>query len=564
MHLKYRILNAPSAYTIDRAAELGCNWAIVHSAGIEGSMRDPETGREADMFPIYFESYPNVARIRHDQDAAWIEPLRREVAALCERAAGHDLKVAFHMYEPVLPLLFEQEYPDIVGTWLRPTQAGTVTVHSCLDPDDAATWELIRSKYAELAREFPWVDMFILTTWDGSGTYWCIPQAEMPIAQRLTRMVEAAREGVQSERSDCRVCFRLWGRNWPRQMYLDGHRLIAEVTGVRNASELMERAASPHNDPEKVLPAVFAALPDDVPIMYKSTNIDIADGQPLTLAAGKYPHDREQIIEISYEQYHKKPWPWCKLQHIRKGLDAARDHGLAGFVALPVNMGNNDRASSPDAGNLGRMNTWLLARLLEDDDRSDAELVAAWLMEQFGSPQPAEAVQALLDADDIVDKGIQWGGGVPCRTPFGSLHTTKLYWMFDGFADPTFPFRMAKPDRTTLDGMIEAKHTAHERAQAAIARIKAARAAVHADLYEELKAALTMLADSILLRRDWDSYLLVQYGIERGLYPADRVNLGRMSRYVERFVASLARLRDTEAGRYALSRLPGPDPFPLT
>jgi hypothetical protein len=227
-------------------------------------------------------------------------------------------------------------------------------------------------------------------------------------------------------------------------------------------------------------------------------------------------------------------------------------------------MGNNDRESIPDAGNLGRMNTWLLARLLEDDDRSDAELVAAWLMEQFGSPQPVEAVQALLDADDIVDKGIQWGGGVPCRTPFASLHTTKLYWMFDGFADPTFPFRMAKPDRTTLDGMIEAKHAAYERAEAAIARIEAARAAIHADLYAELKAALTMLADSILLRRDWDSYLLTQYGIERGLYPADRVNLGRMSRYVERFAANLARLRDAEAGRYALSRLPGPDPFALT
>jgi hypothetical protein len=185
-------------------------------------------------------------------------------------------------------------------------------------------------------------------------------------------------------------------------------------------------------------------------------------------------------------------------------------------------------------------------------------------MKQFGNPQPAEAVQTLLEADDIADKGIQWGGGVPCRTPFASLHTTKLYWMFDGFADPAFPYRMAKPDRTTLDAMIGAKHTAYERAQAALARIEAARAAMHADLYVELKAALTTLADSIRLRRDWDSYLLMQYGIERGLYPADRVNLGRMSRYVERFVANLARLRDTEAGRRTLSRLPGPDPFPLT
>ena len=43
MSFKYRIYNAPSAHTIDRAAGLGCNWAIVHSAGIpdEGPPIDP-------------------------------------------------------------------------------------------------------------------------------------------------------------------------------------------------------------------------------------------------------------------------------------------------------------------------------------------------------------------------------------------------------------------------------------------------------------------------------------------------------------------------------------------
>ena len=79
MDFKYRMLNAPSAYTIDRAAEIGCNWVIVHSAGIERPVRDPATGRDSDMFPIYFEDYPKVAQARQYQDAPWLEPLRREV-----------------------------------------------------------------------------------------------------------------------------------------------------------------------------------------------------------------------------------------------------------------------------------------------------------------------------------------------------------------------------------------------------------------------------------------------------------------------------------------------------
>jgi len=564
MAMKYRMFNAPSAYTIDRAAELGCNWVIVHSAGIEQTTRDEATGRPRDWFPVYFDEYPKIAGPRHDQDAPWLEPMRREVAALCDRAAGLGLKVAFHMYEPRLPDAFAREYPDLVGVWRRPTQHGTVDVHSHLDPDNPAVWDLVRSKYAEIARDFPQMDMIIVSTWDGSGSRWCVPKAKMPIYQRLLRLMQEVRAGVRGVRDDCIACFRLWGRNWPREMYLDSHRLIARTTGVENADELMAPICRPHNDPDEVVGKVLAELPDDVPIMYKSTNIDIADAQPLTVALGKYPADREQIIEVSYEQYHKKAWPWCKVRHIRRGLDAAAEHKLAGFLALPVNMGNNDRESRPETGTLGRMNTWLLERLLDGDKRDDRELVAAWLERAFGSTQPAEVVDVLLAADDIADTGLQWGHGKPGRVPFASLHTTKLFWMFDGFAEPSWPARMAEADRETLDGLIAMRHEAHERARRAIETIRAARAAMSEDLYAELLPAYEGLADSILLCRDWHCYLLTQYGIERGVYPSDRPTLGRMSRYVETFIRNLIRLRETPAGRRAIGQLAFPDTFPLT
>jgi len=56
----------------------------------------------------------------------------------------------------------------------------------------------------------------------------------------------------------------------------------------------------------------------------------------------------------------------------------------------------------------------------------------------------------------------------------------------------------------------------------------------------------------------------MQYAIERKLYPADRVHLGRMSRYVERFIATLTELKDTEAGKKTMNSIAFPDSFPLS
>ncbi|HUV38777.1 MAG TPA: hypothetical protein VMY39_04145, partial [Planctomycetota bacterium] len=557
----YRMFNAPTPGTIDRAASLGCNWVIVHSAGIESGLVDDDSGRPMDMFPIYFEDYGDVARYRHANDAVWLEPLRDEVTALCERANGHGLSVAFHMYEPTLPLVFEEMYPEIVGCWDRPTQMGTWPYHSHLDPDNPATWELMRRKYAELARDFPRMRMVILSTWDGAGSRWCIPEARMPVHRRLVMQVEAATEGVRSVRSDVVVCFRLWGRNWPAAMYRDSHRMIEQITGLENATRYMLPICRPHNDPDVILRRLFDELPPDVPIMYKSTRFDIADAQPLTLAAGTYPRDRRQILEVSYELYHRKPWPWSKVAHIRRGLAAVVEHELDGFLALPINMGNNERSIEPEKGNLGRMNTWMLEQLLAGDTRSDRELVAAWLEREFGGPQPDVAADVLLEADDIVDQGIQWGGGVYQHRRFESLHNTKLAWMFTGFVDPAFPYRMAEAMPEVLERQIAMRHDAHERARRNVQGIEAAKAEMHPDLFDALHRGYATLADYIFLARDWYSYILMQYGIERGVLGSDRRTLARMSRYVERFVANLVKLRDTEAGAMAMRDVNVPDPF---
>ena len=73
-----------------------------------------------------------------------------------------------------------------------------------------------------------------------------------------------------------------------------------------------------------------------------------------------------------------------------------------------------------------------------------------------------------------------------------------------------------------------------------------------------------MFSEVILLMRDWQSYLLVQYAIEKGVYPPELKILGRMSRYVETFIRNLFRLKDTPGGKYVASRINFPDAFPLS
>jgi hypothetical protein len=567
MALKYRIHNAPSSFALEQAKKLDSSHAIVFSIGPCSHLTfdtDPITGRYMDEFPIYFDDYPKISEIRHSADVHWLEPLRGHIRAMCDRAETLGIKPVFHLYEPQLPLAFEREYPETVGVFKRPTQEGAIDVHTLLDPDNPETWKLMKSKYRELAKDFPKISMFVITTGDTASAYWCVPKAKMPVYMRLAKMVEAARDGVREVRKDATVCFRLWWRNFPDEFYRDGHRLIGELTGLKNAGDLMCQIGRQHNDPSVVLPKLFAELPADVPIMYKSSRMDIHDNTPLTTALGNYPANREQIMEISYELFNQKPWPWCKIAHIRQDLKAVKEYKLTGYVSLPINMGNNGRDINPEAGNLGRMNTWLFEQLVKGDTRSDSDLVGAWLEKEYGAPQPQEVVTALLDADVLADEGLQWGRGINHRVPFASLHTTKLYWMFDGFIQPDFPYKIANPDRELIESMIQMKQSAYERAKAHIYTLEAACAGIDPRLYKEIRDGYEVFADFISLRRDWASYILMQYAIEKGVYPPERKVLGRMSRYMESFVKNLVRLKDTPAGKKAMGQIGCPDLFPLT
>lgn len=564
---KYRIHNAPTPFALEQAARLKSTHAIVYSVGPCSALtfkKDPISGRTMDEFPLYFDDYPEVASLRHAEDAGWLEPLRGHIRAMCDRAVTLGIKPVIHTYEPMLPLAFEQEYPDLVKVYKRKTQDGTIDVHTLMDPDNPETWKLFKSKYREMARDLPKAAMFVITTGDTASAYWCVPEAKMPVAERLVKMVEAAREGVREVRKDIQIVFRLWWRNFPDEFYRDGHRLIGEVTGIRNPGEVMCKIGMPHNDPKIVMSTLFRKLPADVPVMYKSSRMDIHNNTPLTKAIGTYPANRQQIMEISYERFNEKPWPWCKVAHIRKDLKAVKEFNLSGYVSLPINMQNNERHLNPEVGNLGRMNTWLFERLSQGDKRSDSKLVAAWLEKEFGAPQPKVVVDALLAADVLADEGIQWGRGINHRVSFGSLHQTKLYWMYDGFIQPDFPYRIANPDAALIEELIQLKHSAYERAMGHVYQLEVAEAAIDPRLYREIHDGYVVFADFISLRRDWASYLLMQYALEKGVYPPERKVLGRMSRYVESFIKNLVRLKETPAGKKAMGELSFPDHFPLT
>lgn len=562
--IPFRMSNAPNSHTIEQAARMGMNWVIVHSVGPCSHWRidhDPVSGRAMDESPQYFDDYPKVAEQRRRADHVWIEPLKRRINSFIDRADDLGMRSAFHFYEPMIPWVFEREYPELVTIYKRPTQGGMIDVHSHRDPDNPATWELIKSKYRELARDFPKLGMMILTTWDGAGSLWCIPKAKMPIHERLARMMLAAREGVREVRKDCTVVFRLWGRNWPAEFYREGHSLIAKMTGLPNATDLMAPIGKPHNDPDKILPQAIAMLPKDMPIMYKSTRLDIYENSPLTLYLGKLPKTRPQILEVSYELHHRKPWPWCKIQHIRNGLTAVQQHQLAGYLAVPINMGNNDLDENPETGNLGRMNNWFFEQILKNPQRNNRQLLTDWLTREFSAAPPAVVLDALLAADELADRGCGWGQGICARAPFATLHDTKLYWCFDGFVQPDWPRQIANPTKALIEDLIADKENAYTEACRWHEKLVAAQAAIPEKLYAELVPAWATFRDFIQLRRDWSGYLLMQLALEHKIYPPTIEHLTRMSRYNEQFIQNLDRLKDTDAGKMAARKITFPNYF---
>ncbi len=550
--LEYKIMNAPCKALISAAARMKFNHAIVYSLGIEGRGKPciPET---ADDIPIYFDSYPKVVRHRREHFDAKIREESSAIDELCDFACENGLSPVIHSYESYLPMSFIAEHPELVGIWRRKSQSGDLEFGSSVNPDNPETWKLFEEKYFELAKRFSKVEIFIMTTWDGSGTHLCAVKAKMPVAERLANLAKAANDGIKRAGTGARLCFRLWGRTFPRDHYLHCHELISKVTGIANAGELMEQVSAPHNDPEIVLPELFKRLPQGVPVMFKSTKMDIGEKQPLTDWLGKFPSSIPQILEVSFEAYHTKPWPWCKIGHIRKGIEAVRENNLAGIVALPISMGLNYLNDDPEnSGNLGRMNTWLFEKIFGGDKRGDMELVGEWVEKEFASKVPEWAIKILLDAEHDANEAIEWGSGICARVVFASPHTTRLYWIFDGFVDKEFSFKIVEPSEAFLNSLLEMKNAACERIQKNLKRMELGRNELSDKFYAEAYPSYQVFANFAELCRDWHSYIVTLYGIEKGVFKPSRENLAKMSRYVETFIVEFAAMQNSPVGEIML------------
>ena len=97
MALKYKIHNAPSTFALEQAKRLDSTHAIVFSIGPCSHLSFetcPVTGRQMDEFPQYFDDYPKIAELRHSADAAWLEPLRSHIRAMCDRAEALGIRPA--------------------------------------------------------------------------------------------------------------------------------------------------------------------------------------------------------------------------------------------------------------------------------------------------------------------------------------------------------------------------------------------------------------------------------------------------------------------------------------
>jgi hypothetical protein len=523
-----RMINGPSKPLLDAAASVGMNVSIVHSMG-HHRHREGNWGLAQDDHCIDFADYPHVAQaLRADpQWLAWREQQHSEVTGLIDYAHAHGIKAAIHFYEPSFPPLFVEKYPELLGRYSTVHLPRPIVRYSEFCTANQGALKLVESKYAQFARDFPGMDWIVVTLHEAQGRGLCEHQCdacrETPVADRLVRFLHRVVRGARSVRPEIEVGFRLWGRNFPSRTYrhfLDKASRWTD-TPIEEADEAFTPRLRPHNDPEEVLVHVERDLDPSVAIIYKSTVSDIGVNQPFTPWLGRFPRHRE-VMEISIECMNKLPYPQVLGKQVQNACRKAVGSRLAGLMAVPINVSNNDRAFDVNDGGFGRMNWAIFNRTMNEPDIDLHTVIRQWLVEHYRGAIPEEVVGWFDEAEDLLGVGTSWnliktGGGSPLKV----LSQTQAFlanymWVF-----PDAEQRVSR-DPQNIRRFIADKDAVIQRARAIVERIDALEDQLDPRFHADLHESFSYMLNWITVCSDWMIHLLLQWAILDGTLPSTR------------------------------------------
>lgn len=414
-----RMLYAITPPAREKAAAMGCNWALVHTLGHKAH-RSLENPLPNDDLPFYFTPEPKVAALRRSRRKA-IEFEKRILCESVEHARRLGLKTMIHSYEVSLPPELQTVYPSLYRPMVKEYRNCSAETRANREPclSDPRVRELVSLKVAETVRLVPGLDAYAFSFNECLSLtkirHRCERCRDIPFWQMIQWLAEAVRDGVNSVDPKIRLFHRLWGlnehddvyqRNIVRQMefskgdwtkaWLPAH---ARIYAPRNM----------HYKPSEDLPKYLALQRNTgLGFIAKATWADVSIDLPLNPWI-KALKGRDTIVELSFESASLNANGFHVLgNQFQRAARFARECGAAGVAGIPVDWGDKYNERNPPRGflgdawwRLGLLNFDVVEAVSKNPDADMKAVIRKALRKRYGVALPARLAGYVLESQDI-------------------------------------------------------------------------------------------------------------------------------------------------------------------
>lgn len=529
-----RMLYAITPEARERAARMGCNWALVYTMGHKRH-RSLENPLPNDDLPIYLDSDARVAALRKAKRPAiaFEQRILREAVA---HARQLGLKTMIHSYELSLPPELRTVYPSLYRPMVKAYRNCSPETRAHREPclADPDVRELITRKIAETVRLVPELDAYAFSFNESLSItkvrHRCDLCREIPLWQLIKWVADAVQAGLNSVNPRIRFFHRLWGVQEHDDVYHKNIERQAEFsrgdwtktwlpTHVRvYAPRLMQY--KPSEDLTRYL-ALQKRV--DMGFVAKATWADVSiDLPPNPWIRRLKGHDT--IVELSFEATSVPKGFHVLAGQFQRMARYARACGATGVAGIPVDWGDKYNEAPPPRGfideahwRLSLLNFDVVEALMKNPEADMTATVRRALRRRYGVKLPEALVGYVLESQTIKAqtvniRGIRADGG----------HLEDMYYSLLRYG-PTVKGWEARISRSPANvrRILAEKARTMARAEAILADIRAYEKRIPAKAYREFVSSFTDLRDRAvdICRRQQLNMLL--WAMKDGTMPCD-------------------------------------------
>lgn len=519
-----RMLYAVTPQAREKAAEMGCNWALVYTLGHKAH-RSNDNPLPHDDLPIYFDADPKVAALRRENKKG-IEFEKRILRDSIAHARRLGLKTMIHSYEVSLPPELRQVYPSLWRPMVKEYRNCCPETRANREPclSDPRVLELISLKVAETVRQVPELDAYAFSFNECLSLtkirHRCELCRDTPVWTMIQRLAEAVRAGVNSVNPKIRLFHRLWGINEHDDVY---HANIVRQMEFSKGDytkawlPVHAKVYAPRNmhfKPSEDLPKYLASQKGTgLGFIAKATWADVSIDLPLNPWI-KALKGHDTFVELSFESSSLSRKGFHVLgNQFQRAARFARACGAEGLAGIPVDWGDKYNERNPQRGfqdeawwRLSLLNFDVVAAVMKNPDTDLPAVIRNVLKKRYGAALPAKLADYVLESQSIKAGSINIRGVRATGTELEEMYYQLLRY---GPTVKDWRKRLSR-DPANLARILKEKDAVMARAEAILADIRTFEGKIPKKAFEEFVSCFTDLRDQAAAscKRQKFNYLL--------------------------------------------------------